>query len=192
MKGQQAIVPIDFPINMGEEQAFDWTFRIYHQPLKFFTAKFVGEDDAEDVVESMFLKLWRDNRPFESQEHLKAFLYHSARNACLNHLKVSKNAASRYQIVGREAPENEESCLHDIIRAEVLAEVYRAINNLPSQCSRVISMSYIEGLSNGEIARQMDLSEQTVKNYKLRGLKVLKGNLSGSAVIALMLMAAIR
>lgn len=188
MVREDVIADFEFPINMGEETAFDLAYRTYHQPLRFFSAKFVGDEDAEDVVENLFLKLWHKQQEIKSREHLQAFLYHSIRNACLNHIKVSKNTERRYEIFGQENPDVEESHIKEMIRAEVLAEVYRAINRLPSQCSKVISMSYIDGLSNKEIAEKMELPEQVVKNYKQRGLKILKGNLSGTAMITLMVM----
>lgn len=182
------ISQLEFPLNMGEEAPFDWTYRIYHQPLRYYSAKFVGADDAQDIVENVFLRLWQKKQHIESKEHLQALLYHAAKNACLNHLKTSTNAQIRQHAFEVEHSGNEDSYLEEMIKAEVLAEIYRAINNLPSQCSKVISLSYIEGMSNKEIAEQMSLPEQVVKNYKLRGLKTLKNNLSGTAMITLLVM----
>lgn len=188
MAHKDNIVQLEFPINLGNAVSFDLAFRIYHQPLRFFASKFVGNEEAEDVVENLFLKLWDKQQEMKSREHLQAFLYHATRNACLNHIKVAKNAEKRYETLGLENPDIEESCLNEMIRAEVLAEVYRAINNLPLQCSKVISMSYLEGLSNKEIAENMKLPEQVVKNYKHRGLKILKDHLSGPALVTFMML----
>jgi len=188
MRHNEEINQIEFPISMGEGAPFDWTYRIYHQPLRYYSAKFVGVDDAQDVVENVFLKLWQKKQHIESKEHLQALLYHATRNASLNHVKTSTNAQIRQKIFEEEHSVNEDTYLEEMIRAEVFAEIYRAINKLPSQCGKVISLSYITGLSNKEISEEMGLPEQVVKNYKLRGLKVLKDNLSGSAMITLMAM----
>ncbi len=182
---REEIFQMEFPFSMGEEAAFDWTYRIYHQPLRFYSAKFVGPEDAQDVVENLFLRLWQKRQQIESKEHLQALLYNAARNACLNYLKTSKNAFNRGEAFEKGKPQTQDSYQEEMIRAEVLAEIYRAINNLPSQCSKVISMSYIGGLTNNEIAVQMGLPEQVVKNYKLRGIKILKDNLSGTAMLTL-------
>lgn len=177
---------MEFPLNMGDEIPFDWAYRIYHQPLRYYSAKFVGSEDAQDVIENVFLKLWQKKQQIDNEEHLKALLYHSAKNACLNHLKTSKNAQIRQLAFQDHHSGNEDSYLEEMIKAEVLAEIYRAINNLPSQCCKVVSLSYIEGRTNKEIAEQLSLPEQVVKNYKLRGMKILKEKLSGSAMAMLL------
>jgi len=74
----------------------------------------------------------------------------------------------------------------DQIKSEVYGELYRAINNLPSQCRTIISLSYIEGLNNKEIADQLGLSEQSVKNTKVRAIKILKQELPFKIVVILL------
>ncbi|MNR35643.1 RNA polymerase sigma factor [compost metagenome] len=72
-----------------------------------------------------------------------------------------------------------------MIRTEVWAEIYREINKLPVQCSKVISLSFVEGLKNDEIAQELDISIQTVKNQKSMGVKLLKQKLSKSGFLLL-------
>ena len=64
--------------------------------------------------------------------------------------------------------------LNEIIREEVLHEVYAAIEALPFQCRRVFKMCYVDGLSNPEIAERSNLSVHTVKNYKVRAIGLLR------------------
>ncbi len=172
---------------MGREKDFDQIFRLYHQPMKAVAAKFAGTSDADDVVSNLFIRLWNKQVTFESREHLQSFLYRSLHNGCLDHLKKLKNSTTAEQAASLESLRETEAYLQEMIRSEVLAEVYRAINGLPPQWGRVLTLSYIDGLSNDEIAAQMNISNQVVKNYKFRGLKVLRSSLSGDALLLLML-----
>lgn len=177
----------DQPVSMGDMVAFDLTYKSYYHPLCFYASKFVDKDETQDIIESLFLKLWRKKQVFENEEHIKAFLYHAVRNACLDFIKVAKNESLRYEVIAREQVFLNEDHLHLMIKAESLAEIYRAVNELPSQCSKVIRMSYFEGLSNAEICTELGLSDQTVKNYKGRGLNILKDRLSSDKLLLLML-----
>lgn len=163
-------------IDLGNKTSFNIAFRSYFHPLRFYATKFVPDDDAEDVVENLFLKLWSKKKVFDSAAHLQAFLYHATRNSCLDVIKLSKK--------GKTDPLSEEMLIADddhlryMIQAEALAEIYRAVNELPLQCSKVTRMSYLEGLNNAEIAEELGLSVQTVKNYKNRGIELLRKKLS--------------
>lgn len=174
------------PIYLSERSVFELTYQSFYHPLSFYATKYVGSE-AEDIIENLFVKLWDKKQVFESPIHLKAFLYRSTRNACLNYLKSNK----RHSISVDDLPESitidEKDHLSVIIHAEIMAEIYRAVHQLPTQCSKVIALSFLESLSNTEIAQELNLSEQTVKNLKVLGLKILKAKLSGSAFTFFML-----
>src|ERR1700744_1802969 len=111
-------------LNMGNTQTFDELFRAYHAPLCYFATTFVNSDeDAQDLVEDMFLKMWQKAQHFENIQHAQAFLYRSARNACLNYLKHGKRAGLKYEILTAEAEQFEEDYLVRMIRSEVWGEI---------------------------------------------------------------------
>lgn len=188
MNTTNAIISMEFPISMGQHESFDLVFRTYHQALVYYAKKFVDAEDASDLVENIFVRLFEKRTMLNDEEHIRKLLYLSVRNACLNYIELKNNANKRHQIVADQTLIDVESHLQTMMHAEVLAEVYRAINQLPLQCARVITLSYVEGKSNGEIAVEMGLSEQTVKNHKTRGLKILKDNLSDGALILLLML----
>ncbi|WP_316792022.1 RNA polymerase sigma factor [Pedobacter frigoris] len=173
-------------IQLNDGATFEEAFRSYYQPLRFYAIKFVSEDDAEDLVENLFLKLWNKKQQFESPAHLQAFLYHAIRNACLDNIKLSKKGKTDELSDALLIADDDH--LRSMIHAESIAEIYRAVNGLPSQCSKVIRMGYLEGLNNAEIAEKLGLSEQTIKNYKVRGLGLLKQRLSDSSFVLFLLL----
>ncbi|GAB3910427.1 RNA polymerase sigma factor [Mucilaginibacter boryungensis] len=165
-------------LNMVDPNSFEIIFRKFYPSLCFFAERITGShDDAEDVIEELFVKLWNKQLQFETEQHLKAYLYRSAKNACLDFLKVSERSDMRNTFFAEERGYSEDAYLNEIIRAEIISEVYHAIESLSPQCSKIITMSYLDGKSNQEIADELNLSVQTVKNQKGRGLAMLKQRL---------------
>lgn len=172
------------PIQMGEEVDFKRLFRLYYAPLRYYCKQLTNDSDGcDDIVSHLFLKLWTKQVHFESKGHAQAYLYRSAKNACLDLIRNDKTAVERKEALSQATTEISEDYLEVIINNEVWSEVYRAINSLPLQCGKVITMSYLEGMSNQEIADEMGLTQQVVKNYKLRGLNLLKDRLPDSMLV---------
>lgn len=174
---------------MGNKQVFTRIYRLYFGSLCYFSFRFVGDDaDAEDIVEEVFTKLWQQSKCFNNEEHLKAYLYQAIHHASLNLLRSKAHAQERQFKFATEIPDTEESYQHNIIRSEIYGDIYRAVMELPAQSGKVIRLAYLEGMKNEEIALEMGLSVQTVKNYKLNALKILKGKLSKEVFQLLLLL----
>ncbi|MDM8176688.1 MULTISPECIES: RNA polymerase sigma-70 factor [Olivibacter] len=166
--------------NLGDNAVFERTYKTYYAALRFFATKYVGDDESEDIIESLFLRLWKQKKVLTNETHLKAFLYQATRNACLDFIKTQGRIHKRHSVWLDQCEEVEQDYLHDLIHTEVLAELYRAIQHLPSQCKHVMQLGFVEGLTNEEIAQSLDLSVQTVKNHKVRALRMLKKQFAGS------------
>lgn len=166
-------------LNQGDGRAFEALFHHFYKPLCFFSERLVGaRDAAEDIVEEAFIKLWDRLDQFESVVHVRGFLYKAVKNACLDHLKVSARTGARELLFSCVSQQDEQGFYNEMIRSEVLGHIYRAIHDLPEQCARIITMSYVDGFKNAEISEKLGVSLQTVKNQKSRGLKLLQGQLA--------------
>jgi len=157
---------------LGDEKAFQKLFHFLNKRLLFFAAGIVGEEMAGDVVQDAFIKLWERREQFSNFNALKAFLYLSIKNACLN-LGKHEQVVQRYQQALIE-PLDEQHMLYRMIEAEVIDEVHAALQRLPEGCRNVIFLSYFEGLSNQEVADELNVSINTVKTQKVRALKLLR------------------
>lgn len=162
------------PIRMNDSETFDQMYRVYFAPLCLYSSKYIDRKDAEDVVNNLFLKLWDRAATFESYQHAQSVLYLAVRNACLDFMKVSGRRNNRHEEVRALSDQLTKNFELEMIENEFWAEVYREIQNLPTQCSNIMRMSYIEGLSNDEVASTLNISAQTVRNQKVKGLKVLR------------------
>lgn len=166
-------------IKKGDEAVFSQLYQAYHAPLCLYADRFVNDSAAaEDIVEEAFLKLWERRRSFNTGNHIRAFLYRSIRNACLDFIKIRARTTMRHeQFVAENYQVSDRDYLTNIVQTEVLVALQRAIASLPPKASIVIQKSYIEGMTNQEVADEMGISLQTVKNQKNRGLGLLRKRL---------------
>ena len=179
---------IDF--RKGDPQAFTSFFHIHYRPLCYFAAQLVGnQQDAEDIVKDTYVKLWQKHTDFETAQNIKAFLYISVRNACLNFLRhIQVKESSRKELIYLEENKGEELVLNQMIRAELMQEIYTEIEKLPEKRRQVFKMSYLDGLKNDEIATQMNISIHTVKEHKGKALQFLRMRFSDRQIVLFILL----
>lgn len=137
--------------------------------------KYVVEaEDAQEVVQSVFLKIYEKNVRFDGENDIRFFLYKSVYNACLNFLRSKARKEIREQAYYEELSINSQPPLYDILKAELAALLQRELTFLPKIQADVIKLCYLEELSNEEAASALNLSVQTIKNYKNIGLKKIR------------------
>lgn len=161
---------------------FERLFKKYHAPLFLYAQKFVEDEDlALDLVQDVFTALWEKRRLETNEEHLKAFLFHTLRNNCLNQLKhkevVRKHKEGRMAGLVLEELEYYKSGEQSLIENEDLEKIWQAIGSLSAVHREVIELSRIEGLKNKEIAERLDVPLRTVETRLFRALSDLRSKL---------------
>lgn len=173
-------------IQMGHRQTFDEVFTRFYAPLCQFATRYLSEPaDAEDVVESLFLKLWKQRETFVDIDHTRMALYRATYRACLNHLRGRNRLQRREEEYARAGGSTDDDFLPHLLQAELVALIHREIDKLPGQYAAVLKLSYRDGLKNEEIAEKLQLSTQTVKNYKHKGISLLRKHLPKSIYLLL-------
>jgi RNA polymerase sigma-70 factor (ECF subfamily) len=178
-------------LKKGSTRALHDLHDLYYPALRSFAMSLVGDGPAgEDIVAEVFVILWKKHKDFETIQNIKAFLYISTRNACINYIKkLQRDTTMKSALTEYLSADHEEFALNEMIRAEVLQQIYEAIEGLPSQCGKVFKMCYVEGLSNTEIAERFSISVNTVKNHKVKALGLLRFRfLNGHSMTVLALM----
>lgn len=147
----------------------------FYAGLCYFAFKILGDqEEAKDIVEDVFLKVLHRKATASEEENIRAYLYMAVKNSCLNRIKTTAKAKERQWHYNATLPAEEHAYVDEMIQAEVLREVMKVIDKLPGHSGEIIKMSYFEGLKNDEIAAILELSVQTVKNLKSKGLDGLK------------------
>ncbi len=161
----------------GSKEAFAAVYNMHYSRLYSFIKKLIDDrEEAQDITAETFVKLWKLHANFNTEENIKAFLYITARNACMDFLRYRQRQTVNKQAFGYTLTEKDEvvSIPNDEIKTAVLKQLHSEIENLPTQCKRIFKMAWLEGKKNAVIAEQLSLTEQTVRNQKARAIKILR------------------
>lgn len=141
----------------GSKEAFAAVYKSHYAALFFFVKRFViDRAEAEDITAETFIKLWKIRHNFDSHQNIKAFLYITARNACLDCLRARQRSTGMQQeMLYLLLQNNDITFLHDEIKVDVLTQVKDKIENLPPKCKQIFKMAFFERLKNAEIAEKL-------------------------------------
>jgi RNA polymerase sigma-70 factor (family 1) len=158
----------------GREEGIDFLFQQYYTQLCYFASTLLNDDFlAQEITSDAFTKLWQSRQTLATEGSIKAWLYSTVRNASIDHLrKVKRLRVSESGL--QSATTIEQSVLHTIIESETIDHIIETIGKLPPQCRRIFRLFYLHGKSYNEIAQELNLSPQTVRNQKQRAAKLLR------------------
>ncbi|MNL10444.1 RNA polymerase sigma factor YlaC [compost metagenome] len=166
-------------IIISNQDTFKVIFLKYHKSLCLFALKYLkSKEDAEEAVQAVFLKMLEVKVDFENHEVLRSYLYRAVYNTCLNSIRSKTRQINREDFYQSQIPPDEPPYLNDMLKAELVSVLSKELTFLPKIQAEIIKLSYFEELSNDEIAAKLDLSLQTVKNYKHLGLKKIRERFS--------------
>ena len=151
---------------------FETLFRYNFRPLCLYALHYLGDaDSSEDVVQDCFMKLWERLEQGIDVSNTRAYLYMTVRNRCLDLLRrkgVPTESLKPYDTYGIIDDDDAQE------RSQTEARLWTAIDSLPEKCREVFIMSKRDGLKYEEIAEELGLSVNTVRNQISKALKVLK------------------
>ena len=148
------------------------TFRYNYRPLCLYALHYLNDPDAvEDVVQECFAALWEKICSGAEVTNRRAYLYRAVRNRCLDRLRQK----------GLQTEELKPQDAYGIIddddaqeRSQMEARLWTAIDSLPEKCREVFLLSKRDGLKYEEIATELGISENTVRNQISKALRILK------------------
>lgn len=173
----------------GDQYAFHQIFQKFHKTIVYFAKKILNEhnqSEAEEIVQDIFVKLYEKRKSFNTLDNIKAFLYISTKNACLDKIAKEKVRSNRFDKYIQDFNEFEESILQHIIDAELISQLGAEIDALPDKCRIIMRQFLDEDKTAKEIAEDLDISISTVKAQRARAISIIKKRL-GSAGIAVLL-----
>lgn len=167
-------------IRAGNEQAFREMFRAHYSKLCGFAADYLNSvDRARDIVQDVFLKVWRQREEWEVHTSLKSYLYQAVRNRALNEIRRSETKDRFESYKKHTAKELDQRTAADTFHMRNLSEdVEKAISDLPDRRRMAFLLHRRHGFTYKEIARIMEISPKTVENQIGRALKTLRDQLA--------------
>ncbi len=171
-------------MNENFDLTYKLLFRKYYTNLLFYATRIVGEEEAEDVVQDVFVELWRRQESMTVGDQIQAFLYRAVYTRALNVLK-HRDIKNSYEAVMLEIHQKRiefyQPDSNDVVKriedGELRKELFDAINELPDKCKMVFKLSYMHDMKNKEIAETMGISLRTVEAHMYKALKLLRDRL---------------
>ena len=159
-----------------KKRKFEQFFILTFPKVKAFAWKILhSEEDAEDIAQDIFVKLWDNPEIWENKETWDSYIYTMARNQIYNFLKHQSVELNYQEKLSQENSPSYEFDMYDKLYAKELQPLIKlTLDNMPEQRRKVFSMSRQRGMSNQEIADNLQLSVRTVERHIYLALQELK------------------
>ena len=173
-------------LEAGDLKAFEMLYNEQYTPLCYYAQRFVFDlDTAREIVQGVFVCIWEKRTSLPSEISIKAYLYTSVRNKCIDYLK-HQNIENEYKKKWfKEVLKHNDNSLNTndhpldgLITKELENTIKDAIKNLPKKCREIFELSRFKGLKYREIAEELNISVKTVETQMSRALASLKKELS--------------
>ena len=162
-------------LQKGDVEAFDQIYEKYSMNLYSFGLKYLrSKDESEELVQSVFLKLWENYEKLNKDLSFKSYLFTIAYNDIC---KLFRKRNYRQKFIDETLYENYQSSSgmeESIDNQSVIDLVQKIINKLPVRQKSIFMKSRQEGKSTKEIAEEIGLSPGTVDNYISEALKFIR------------------
>jgi len=175
-------------INKLDQRSFEVLFRDNYVGLCRYCIQFVKKPEiAEEIVQDQFIIVWEKKDSIDIHTSYKSYLYKSVKNRSIDYLK------SRISKLKFEEPTDNIGIAENynpqiILEAKDTALlVQKAIDDLPEKCHVIFSLSSFAGLSNKEIADELDISIKTVENQVTIAIKKIKVALKNHGILLIVM-----
>ncbi|MGB8983764.1 MAG: sigma-70 family RNA polymerase sigma factor [Anaerolineales bacterium] len=158
----------------GNSEAFGQLYDAYMERIyRFVYFRVEDQQTAEDITSQVFLKAWNNLDRFQfSRTPYLAWLYTIAHNAVIDHYRTRK-VSTALDDVRLSQPDHAEAVENDIDLSVEMQSVRAAMQALTDDQQKVLTLKFIEGMSNTEIARHLGKREGAIRALQMRGLQAL-------------------
>jgi RNA polymerase sigma-70 factor (ECF subfamily) len=168
--------PLSKRIRSGDEQAYELLFRKFYIRLCRFANKFLNDpEEAKEVVQEVFTKIWEGRKEIDPDVSLNAYLFKITQNISINKLRRKKVESKYIEIYKLVYIDHMEITPHDSLLAnELNNSISAAMCKIPAKCKRIFELSRGEGLKYKEIAIALNISVKTVETQMSKALNILR------------------
>lgn len=163
----------------GSYKAFDCIYNLYAKKLYAYCIKYIKiPEDTEEIVQDVFVQLWQKRESIQQEENIGALLFTISKYKLINAWRAKLNHPLYEDYVNYINHFSVNNTSHKIEYDDFMKKFRSSLSDLPETQMKVVTLSRLKLLTNKEIAETLQLSEQTVKNQLVLGLKTLKKKLS--------------
>lgn len=165
-------------LKAGNKNAINELYAQYGGRLYRFAFGYLKSDeDARDVVQEVFIRLWNSREALKEKNNPEAFLFNIARNTIISAFRKKMSEKEYLEYLRFRVVKNSADTEKQVDYTLLAEKVRRLIGELPEQRQRIYLLSKEKGLSNKAIAEELQISVKTVEDHMTKALRFLKENL---------------
>lgn len=167
----------------GNEDVFTAIYEQYSEKVYRLAFRFLKDKAlSEEVVQETFINVWLSREKLDPEGNMWLYLYVVAKRLSLNSLRQACKSNDFVENL-LNFMEEQNSTEEEVLARDLEQFTDKIIERLPRQQQLVFKLSRVEGLSHKEIAEQLHISPNTVKNHMVEALKTLRSQLRYSDII---------
>lgn len=132
------------------------------------------EGPAQDIVQAVFVEIWRKKENLLISTSLKQYLRRAAINKSLNYIRANRLIVDDNHTERDNHPNLAAEPMLELEMTELKDRIALGLESLPARCRLVFSLSRFEGMTNRQIADNLDISIKTVENQMTKALKMMR------------------
>jgi len=160
-------------LKKGDPKAYSYLVDTYHQKLCVYAHGLTRDrDTAEDIVQNVFVRVWRKRDKLKEEFSINSFLYRSVYNEFIDQYRKQKLVLpleKKYIDALSSIVEDDSSDLD-----RIMAIVKKEIQNLPPKCRETFLLSKQDGLTNIEIAEYLNVTVKSVEAHITKAFSILR------------------
>lgn len=165
-----------------DEPTFEAVFKSYYAPLHAYANAILKDSEgAEEVVQTVFLRLWEKRLALRINVSIKSYLYKAVYYDALNYIKHQKVTQRHWDQTHYALTQQPASLSSQVLEGEeneLVGRIQQTLEALPEKCRMVFHLSRFEELRYAEIAERMGISLKTVEAHMSKALKTLRQELA--------------
>lgn len=175
-------------LKAGDRSGFESVYRTYAPSLiQFAAGKLLSLEEARDMIQDIFTNLWDHRNSIDIKSSLKAYLYASVRYRIIDHIRKNINRREYAAMISQLA-ENVSADVESAVHVKsIQQQLETVVDTLPARTKQIYRLSRQRHLAVKEIAVELGISEQSVKNQLSTAMNRLRISCSKLAPIAALL-----
>jgi RNA polymerase sigma-70 factor, ECF subfamily len=162
-------------LKLNDERAFTEIYERYWEQISLCVLKVThSPEDARDIVQEVFVSLWKRRKELDIQGPLAPYLIKAARNLSIRYIEKNIRKRNFLSTLSSHFISYDFSTENKVASHELESVVIKAIDKLPPKMRTVFLLSRGENLSHKEIAQRLGIAERTVKKQVGNALKVIR------------------
>ncbi|MFP4621765.1 MAG: RNA polymerase sigma factor [Bacteroidales bacterium] len=174
-------------LKKGDFEAFDRLFWCYQKRLYHFALSILKDnEDARDVVQEAFLRIWKNRENLDEQSSLQSFLFTISYNIIVDTMRKKVSDRNFRDYLQKNAIDKESQVEKEVEFNELRTIYNNAVEELPLERKKIYKLQRFENMKYEEIADQLELSVNTVRSQMYKAISYLRKRIGGHTLAGLL------